>query len=406
MFTYFHQHKLKYERGQLLPVFIVVLAVILIMAMVTVNLSKVSSIKTDSANAVDAGGLAAGSAMANVFNSVASANADFEKAYWTFYSSVSASFTIALASLTYAMTLAPTFPCSAFAPLGYFTTAIWGILLAVTAYWIAMEVFYNKIRKMADEGRESAVKVGHKFSFMNSGIGAKLKNESIPADTSKIIGNSNNYYSSFSKFMENIAHDDDYTYSWNDGQQRQHSVHSQVKIDKVQTYNLQVTALPGQAVIAALSGALDFAYSADVPLTTACSCFWFCIACCNWPCLAGCPCCISYPISGGVAAGLMGGAAAMATSAWTGLLPGWVYSSNNTLDATPFIICWIDDIKHNRQVKLDNWQDHQGANLEIWQAQYPRIHSYSLVDFRWKGQIHPPKLEHDASIIATDQIGK
>ncbi|MBM3250496.1 MAG: hypothetical protein FJZ09_06650, partial [Candidatus Omnitrophica bacterium] len=68
MLRYFHQNKLRYNKGQVAPFFIVIIIVIIIMAMVTVNLSKVALIKTETSNAADAGAIAAGSAMASLFN--------------------------------------------------------------------------------------------------------------------------------------------------------------------------------------------------------------------------------------------------------------------------------------------------------------------------------------------------
>src|SRR3989338_7865986 len=123
MLTYFHKNKLRYEKGQLAPFFILILAVLIIMAMVTVNLSKVSFIKTDSSNAVDSGALAGGSVMANVFNGVASSNSAMEASYWEFYATISVSFVIALASLTSASSQACPSPCTAVATIGRFIAA-------------------------------------------------------------------------------------------------------------------------------------------------------------------------------------------------------------------------------------------------------------------------------------------
>ncbi|MFZ2603281.1 MAG: pilus assembly protein TadG-related protein, partial [Candidatus Omnitrophota bacterium] len=96
MFIYFHNNKLSSnKKGQLAPIFIVVLVVLIIMTFVTVNLSKVAVFKTESSNAADAGGLAAGSVMANVFNGIAQSNSQMETYYWEFYATASVTFTIA-----------------------------------------------------------------------------------------------------------------------------------------------------------------------------------------------------------------------------------------------------------------------------------------------------------------------
>src|SRR3989338_299641 len=120
MLTYFHNHKLRYEKGQLAPFFILILVTLIVMAMVTVNLSKVAFIKTDSSNAVDSGALAAGSAMANLFNTVASSNSQMETQYWAGYVSIQSMFITALGYLDFAMALACPSPCSAGEPLGKF----------------------------------------------------------------------------------------------------------------------------------------------------------------------------------------------------------------------------------------------------------------------------------------------
>lgn len=93
-------------------------------------------------------------------------------------------------------------------------------------------------------------------------------------------------------------------------------------------------------------------------------------------------------------------------ASWVGLLPGPVtYRSSSDDDALPFIICWMDDIVHNRQVRVDTIQHHQGVELGLWQMRYPdKIQSYSIVNFTGYGKIHPPDLRFDPSIIETDLV--
>jgi hypothetical protein len=100
MFTYWLKNKFSgNEKGQFAPIFLVNLAILVMMTMVTVNLNKVALTKTDSSNAVDAGGLAAGSSMANTFNSLAASNAAMIAAYHEFYANISTVFMNALRSL-------------------------------------------------------------------------------------------------------------------------------------------------------------------------------------------------------------------------------------------------------------------------------------------------------------------
>lgn len=70
-----------------------------------------------------------------------------------------------------------------------------------------------------------------------------------------------------------------------------------------------------------------------------------------------------------------------------------------------FTICWIDDVVHNRLVKVTGTQHHEGADLGLWQTEYPDTTSFSIVNFRGFGSIFPPVPRHDASIVSTDSYG-
>jgi hypothetical protein len=51
---------------------------------------------------------------------------------------------------------------------------------------------------------------------------------------------------------------------------------------------------------------------------------------------------------------------------------------------------------------VESTQHHAGADLGLWQTQYPDTKSYSRVYFGGHGAIYQPYPRHDASIIATD----
>lgn len=469
MFTYFNKNKLRYEKGQLAAFFIALLVILIIMALVTVNLSKVSFIKTDAGNAVDAGALAGGSVMANVFNAVASANSQMIVAYEEFIATVGISFAIAFTSLGFASKFAgeafgfasaavdkacPA-PCAAkvtaeaaaasagkaVTALGYFQKTTWGIIIAVTSYHLAQFYFYKIIRKAADEGRVTAIDLAHKFLFMNSGIGSKLKSGNPPAGVSG--EQANGYRNKFSSFLDGIEDSGAavLTYSWLDGQSRQHFVRSTVGIDELDDYDLRVTLLPLAAELALLDYALETAYSAQGSMITAaasygaavglleaaCDCkitFFFCDACCKPSNPSCCTCAalafICWEATCGaaetaldtgitaneVAIGLLPGIAKAMGSALAGLAPALTVPNNLVDSAVTFIICWIDDIDHNRLVRVDSIQHHQGIDLGIWETRYPdtagNITSYSVVNFTGRGQIYEPELRHDASIVETD----
>jgi len=453
MLTYFHKNKLRYEKGQLAPFFILILVVLLVMAMVTVNLSKVAFIKTDSSNAVDSGALAAGSVMANVFNAIAQSNSQMEVFYWEFYASISVLFVTALTYLTMAYASASAAlvsagtaagaacgdPCAAIGPaaaayksagaaiasLNNFWWTTTAISVAITAFSLAQYYYYLSIRDMAKKGREQAIKLGHRFAFINSGIGSKLREGSPPEELTE-SAQKNNYRNEFSKFLDNIGESAEYTYPWEDGQEREHFVYSKVAIDEVGTFDLQVTVLPTLAVGALLTTSSMLASSAQESLGVAKAAYTTGHGLLKMACvLRECcfvkkpTCCAAYDATCASAgkslgAGMAANSAAIASmtpifglmaTAWAGLLPGPIITSSSTADALPFIISWIDDIVHNRLVRVDTEQHHEGTDLGLWQSKYPDTKSYSVVNFTGEGDIHPPKLNHDPSIIETDKIG-
>lgn len=513
MFICFHLNKLSSDKkGQLVPIFIVVLVILTIMAFVTVNLNKVALFKTESSNAADAGGLAAGSVMANVFNGIAQANSQMEAYYWVFYAVISASFTIAtvylikahidalagqtaagaaqtaagaaMTSATTALTTACANPCAAIAPalaakvsaatagtnmtaalvkiglaigeMAMFTTFAWGILISVAAFSAAQVYFYGIIRNMAEDGRNSAISFGHKFAFMNSNIGSKLK-DGNPDDSLEGAERRNNYRDTFSEFLDNLGDHREYTYRWLDGQERNHFVRVNTDIDPVETFDLKVAVLPSivevpllymiissaGAATVSLSlppagaepsyGVADFAYLtamvsylvAAAILKAACVCY----GCRHAPYIgAACTACylslcgtavatLGVGIganNAGLAAnalGLVANTVAIATISsiymplaitWAGLLPGWTFRSSSLESAIPFIITWIEDVVHNRLVTVETTQHHQGWDFGVWETSYPDTTSYSVVNFTGRGKIHDPVLRHDASIVETD----
>jgi hypothetical protein len=379
MFIWFNKNKFNYEKGQLAPIFIVILVILIIMAMVTVNLSKVSLIKTDSANAVDSGALAGGSVMANVFNSLAKANGDMEFWYWTFYTSVSVSYVIAYSALINAARDACS-NCSALAHLNTAIATMFAILAAVSAYWLAQWYFYRLIRDMGTEGKENAIKIAHRFTFMNSGIGGKLKEGSPPAEVTS-PEQKRNYGEEFTGFLNNLGSDKAYTYSWRDGDNRAHSATSQVGVDDVDKFSLRVTSIPNFATVAGLlTASIALSYVAKIVIKIACAEKRLC-----W-----------------LAIGLLVAIIVLLLSTQVGLLPGGTVTSNSESDALPYIICWIEDVDHDRKFRVDTDQHHEGADLGLWETKYPDTHSYSIVDFTGDGQIHEPLLKHDASIVETD----
>ncbi|RJP27425.1 MAG: hypothetical protein C4533_08190 [Candidatus Omnitrophota bacterium] len=228
MFSVFHENKFKSKKGQVLPIFIILTVVILILSLISVNIGKVALVRTDTSNAVDAGSLAGGSAMASVFNNVAISNSYMIVAYEEFFLTSSIQIAIATGILTTAMvetiiglikggaaeaagiaaealglpsncncfgeallSLASTFDgfatglavtagimtMNAAGVMTWFTRTIYSLIVSVTAFYIAQKFFFMEIRRQAQAGRRDALKLGYKFAFKNSGISSKLRSE-------------------------------------------------------------------------------------------------------------------------------------------------------------------------------------------------------------------------------------
>lgn len=388
MFTYFHGHKLKYNKGQMAPFFIAVLVIIIIMGMVTVNLSKVALTKTESSNAADAGALAAGAVMATVFNSVAKANAQMEVDYQMFMATVSVMFALATVILAHSLITACPLSCEAAVGMSLVPMTIKAIGISTFAFGIGQALFYQTIRDIAKKGRESGIKIGHEFVFINSGIGVKLK-EGAQRD-------------GFRDFINNqVDSAPTYAYSWQDGQGRQHNVTSYVGIDKVDTFDMQVAVLPSlaESALILLSGLMA---TWAVP-NLASACVWE-LCCFGFP-----VCCPPHETMCILSAIQIGAALVALTAAWAGLMPGTVISDDGSLlNSLMWNYCWIDDIDHNRLVQVETTQHHEGTDLGLWQTQYPDTKSSSEVNFQGSvgggegGSIYPPRLRHDASITRID----
>lgn len=432
MFNYFHKNKLQYQKGQLAPFFIVLLVVLIIMAMVTVNLSKIAFIKTESSNAVDAGALAAGSVMANLFNAIGQANRVFEEDYRWFFDKISVLFVGAIEFLvtadiaaydardfaTLALQLACIAPCLALIltewaiqqvdisinNLFAFIAVIEMIKPEVQLFHDQQFAHYQRVRETAREAHCRAKKMGHKFCFMNSGIGNKLRERA-----------------GFTNFLNNLGCNDTYDYNWTDGQGRAHNVESTVSIDPVDTFELKVTRNTLSQEMALLDEIINRAQQTINLLWITryyyvIAEFFLFLACFVNPLF--CIFAIYYLMLGintnNQAIGILKLLFDEVVEAWQKLLPSdQTFISSTDFDASDQIIAWIEEIVHNRLVRVDSTQEHAGREEPgIWTARYPEIKSFSIVSFLGQGQIHRkwqedeiegPVLRHTPSIIQTDE---
>ena len=453
MFTYFHQHKCRYDKGQIAPLMILALVILIIMAMVTVNLYKVAMDKTYSANSVDAGALAAGSVMANIFNALGSSNAEMKKGYETSYIGMATSVSLALIYLFWAKgtailvkalgisaatsvfgspSTAADFANDASDTVGSaidssksVSSTISSLIFSVSALYAAQLYFYGKLRETAIKGRNSAKEQGHKFLFYNSGVGSRLP-ETVPGDSSWSKSRKD-----FSKFMDTIDSEagsiaDKYRFDWQDGQSRAHFVESTVTTQETNTFDLIVTMLPFPELLGLLIACRIMSGSATGLLTAAKGLYKAASALargaeaakdCGYPCTAAyIALCLATIGVVGAATGMMVAAVALMVVISIllnvfrlGLLPNRanpVRDDHMGMPVVAFIICWIDDLIHDRHLRVESVLSQEGGDLGLVKTDYPLVRSYSVVDFTGGGSIRPtPRLNFDPSIAETDVIG-
>jgi len=434
MLKYLSRNKIKGNEGQAAPFFIILLVLIVIMAMVTINLGKVAFIKTETANSVDSGALAAGSVMANLFNAIGKSSEIMESSYRDFFNEISALFLTAIEhaiSAIIASTNARTEaqnaydnacsdPCGAAGmvsdALDYTSTALTEMdALATTMQEIKDFLirfhdkhfeYYKKVRQLAVESRDKAIKFARKFGFRNSGIADKVADRE-----------------SFSSFLDEPSE----TYEWFDGQERRHYVEVKVDIKPVDTFELKVTEYLFSKEKEIIQSIIDLVVSAKGHMTMAQTYYnsaygWLSLACflasLELPFATECE-----NAQKELELGLTENDIAITNlkeifpkiiDAWKGLFPkGSVFTSTSDTDAEDQIICWIEEVIHDHLVKVTSKQEHEGRDEPgIWNARYPDIESYSLVNFEGKGQIHKEKnssgydgpiLRFNASIKDTDK---
>lgn len=236
--------------------------------MITVNIGKVSLIKTHTSNSADAGALAAGSAMASIFNSLAVANQQlidmteafrialdyqYRKAYRYFYKSIENSvYANVLAGATLGVMylsacaaiilLASPATLGALVALAYaywyfairFKVRVKAIRALVEAWYEAMYEAYGNIRESISEAIPSAIQAGHQLSFANANISSKLIE-----DPEKAVGTSwDKTTDDYENFFDSLGSSGSYTFSWRDGHNRAHSVTSNVSTADVVVYDL------------------------------------------------------------------------------------------------------------------------------------------------------------------------
>lgn len=271
---------LKNNKGQLAPVFLALISILLIMAFVTINLGKVALVKTQSSNGADAGALAAGSTMANLYNFIVHKNVNILNK--TLLDSLG-NLTIhkdnmlknlafaeksAAESLTSVYTVNHYYranPCTACTQLksamdmtvghtanidsawSAINSAIgdgWGMFLDdILLGWINNYNNYLWLRKIAMKGRQNAIKVGHKYNLLNSGIYPRLIKGPPPSAAPN--KQNRNFAAMFSDYIDKLTGlQAALPYDWVDAQGIEHRVDSVVDTGKPYIFRLQVSRMP------------------------------------------------------------------------------------------------------------------------------------------------------------------
>ena len=387
MFKLFHLRKLRYEKGQMIPIFIVILVVIIIMSMITVNLSKIALTRTDVSNAADAGALAGGSVMAGVFNQQAVRNSQMIANYWMGYAEIAT--TIAM---TIALYMTASAMCCGVVTTGAYVglvnaanTMLVPLTIAIYAFSQRQYWTYRKMRFEAQKGRLDAIKQGYRYAFLNSGIGQKLISHSVLRDIAgnRMRGDITNYADTFNVFQkaginELSAMLPVIPYAWRDGQGRLHTVIVRSWTDSVGNYRIRMSVMPIALMMTRLAGARGLGLQM---LMWAPSCL-----------IPGLGCGIAWGNTKLISVNLLGIIA--------GLLPGATMSPVG--GGLTMIFDWVDDIVHNRKFKVLTTQTHGAHDYGIWNMKYPPIGSSCMVDFEGKGDIYTPRPQHDASIESVD----
>ena len=251
-------------KGQVTPLLLVVLAILLIAAVATVNIGRVSLDKTCSANGADAGSLAAASAWSGAFNSLALMNEQLQIYYdMNYYTYGQLYFTandyineaIVYALLGAALAAAATVAFYGFLPAccsiwygmligsildGLAALAIFESAMATSAFNLTAQYMLSLTDSFHDaqlesycaaisfmqDSYESSNKVGFSFAFSNSCISSKLNDAT--GDT-------------YQAWLASDGAYNDKNYSWQDKINNNHSVSATLDLPNISSYTLQHT---------------------------------------------------------------------------------------------------------------------------------------------------------------------
>ncbi len=240
------------------------MVILLVAAIATINIGRVSLDKTCSANAADAGSLAAASVWASAFNVLTEINKDqiktwFDLNYWTYgqiyfeadsYLNEAINYSLAASAAAVAAAAVSSKPpiCSAIWVFGIAAAVLDGTASALcfeasqstAAFSVCIQFMqsltdsfheqqwknYCDARSYMDDSYINARKTGLNYAFSNSCISSKL---------------SDAQNDSFSAWMDGKGPYNDGTYSWEDKLSQPHTVSATLDLPNITSYELQHT---------------------------------------------------------------------------------------------------------------------------------------------------------------------
>ncbi|MBU0547993.1 MAG: hypothetical protein KJ710_01110 [Candidatus Omnitrophica bacterium] len=255
---------------------LVVLVILLVAAIATINIGRVSLDKTCSANAADAGSLAAASVWASAFNVLTEINKDqiktwFDLNYYTYGQLYFEADSYINEGINYALAASAAAVASlAVASVPFLCYEIWyeGLAAAAldgTAAYLCFEAsqsvaafsitiqfmqsltdsFYEQqwenycdAREYMEDAYTNAYETGLNYAFSNSCISSKLSDAQNDA---------------FSAWMDGKGPSTDGTYSWEDKLSQPHTVTATLDLPDITSYELQHT----ESSYSQISGLLD-----------------------------------------------------------------------------------------------------------------------------------------------------
>ncbi|MCF7888189.1 MAG: hypothetical protein K9L76_02805 [Candidatus Omnitrophica bacterium] len=418
MYIFLEENTNAYHKAQLTPFFIAILTILIIGIMVTVNIGKVSQIKTHTSNSADAGALAAASVMSSTFNALGAyssymyvlyldqkdvierlldeaRDATFRMIGYIEAAAAAAAIgaklacPLMMAGLYFyiaMMVLALVFLGLAFYELQNQLGIMQAVKSSIKGLHKQQQQIYKSIRKMVNESVASARIQALSLGFANSGISAMLTDDQQDEYGDFISGLSGSFGE----------------YSWQDGQDRDHKVSLGVDLEDVVNYQLYETNSDLDQLInsfwwivyyglyTAINIQLGRLLKKYNSLRSQASGYspcpqWICYV---YPagCVVYCYCLVqaglTWPVVAETAA--TGVAAAGFFPVFDDIEEGVQENGkfwNSSGDLGDKIATTVADVEHCRCLTLNSKQTHEGSNLTLWETDYPDAVSESDASF-------------------------